>query len=72
MEVVLALKEMFPRCLWLDNGTTENVRREVKRCIDSATEGGGFMSAVGDSIDPKVKPSDLRVMRATSSVLASY
>ena len=37
------------------NGTVPDVRDQVKRCIDQAAEGGGFMLAVGDSIGPKAK-----------------
>ncbi|MDO9465316.1 MAG: uroporphyrinogen decarboxylase family protein [bacterium] len=47
-------------------GTRQQVRDEVKRCIDSAACGGGFMLGVGDSIGPKANIDNIEEMVKTA------
>ena len=54
------------------NGTTTQVRQEVKQCIESAAEGGGFMLAVGDSIGPKVKIENVKEFIAAALEYGRY
>jgi uroporphyrinogen decarboxylase len=43
-------------CTWiLPYGTEEDVRRDVRRCIDAAAKGGGFVLAESNSMHPNVK-----------------
>jgi uroporphyrinogen decarboxylase len=43
-------------CTWiLPFGTEEDVRRDVRRCIDAAAEGGGFVLSESNSMHPNVK-----------------
>jgi uroporphyrinogen decarboxylase len=43
-------------CTWvLPNGTEEDVRRDVQRCINAAAEGGGFVLSESNSMHPNVK-----------------
>ena len=43
-------------CTWiLPLGTEEDVRRDVRRCIDAAAEGGGFVISESNSMHPNVK-----------------
>ena len=43
-------------CTWiLPIGTEEDVRRDVRRCIDAAAEGGGFVLSESNSMHPNVK-----------------
>ncbi|MDQ1280541.1 MAG: Uroporphyrinogen deCOase protein [Thermoproteota archaeon] len=43
-------------CTWiLPNGSEEDVRRDVRRCIDTAAQGGGFVLSESNSMHPNVK-----------------
>jgi uroporphyrinogen decarboxylase len=43
-------------CTWiLPNGSEEDVRRDVRRCIDAAAHDGGFVLAESNSMHPNVK-----------------
>jgi hypothetical protein len=53
-------------------GSIEEVADEVKRCIDQAGDGGGFVLAVGDSIGPKVKPENVEEFAKTALKYGRY
>ncbi|MFA5293277.1 MAG: uroporphyrinogen decarboxylase family protein [Phycisphaerae bacterium] len=53
-------------------GTRQEVREEVKRCIDQAAEGGGFVLAVGDSIGPKGKLENIEEFVVTALEYGKY
>ena len=53
-------------------GKPTAVRDEVKRCIDAAAEGGGFMLCVGDSIGPKANLKNIETMVATALEYGTY
>lgn len=53
-------------------GTPEQVREEVKQCIDSAAQGGGFMLAVGDSIGPQAKLENIQEFVETAIEYGKY
>jgi len=38
------------------------VRRDVRRCIDAAAEGGGFILTSSNSLHADVKPENILVM----------
>jgi uroporphyrinogen-III decarboxylase len=46
----------------LPYGTKEDVRKEVRRCIDDAAEGGGFILADSNSLHSLVKTENIKVM----------
>jgi len=46
----------------LPYGTEEDVRRDVRRCIDAAAEGGGFILADSNSIHSNVKTENIMIM----------
>ena len=46
----------------LPYGTEEDVRMDVRRCIDAAAEGGGFVLASSNSIHSNVKVGNVYVM----------
>ena len=43
-------------------GSEEDVRRDVRRCIDAAGEGGGFILASSNSLHANVKPENILIM----------
>jgi len=43
-------------------GDESDVRKEVRRCIDEASEGGGFVLASSNSLHPAVKPENVYIM----------
>jgi uroporphyrinogen decarboxylase len=43
-------------------GTVEDVTREVRRCIDDAASGGGYILSSSNSIHEAVKPENFRAM----------
>jgi uroporphyrinogen-III decarboxylase len=46
----------------LPYGTEEDVRKDVRRCIDAAAEGGGFVLASSNSIHANVKTDNVYTM----------
>jgi uroporphyrinogen decarboxylase len=44
------------------HGTPDDVEREVKDCIDSAAEGGGYILAVGDQIPYWAPEENIRML----------
>jgi len=46
----------------LPYGDEEDVRREVRRCIDEAAEGGGFILSDSNSMHSNVKTENILVM----------
>ena len=46
----------------LPYGTEEDVRREVRRCIDAAAKGGGFILTSSNSLHANVKVENIYVM----------
>ncbi|HDY64734.1 MAG TPA: hypothetical protein ENH84_00680 [Phycisphaerae bacterium] len=54
------------------NGTRGEVRDEVKRCIDSAAAGGGFVLSIGDSIGPKANLANIEEMVQTALEYGKY
>jgi uroporphyrinogen-III decarboxylase len=46
----------------LPYGSEEDVRREVKRCIDAAAEGGGFILSESNSFHSNVKTENIQAM----------
>jgi len=46
----------------LPNGTEEDVRRDVRRCIDAAAKGGGFILADSNSMHSNVKTENILIM----------
>jgi len=46
----------------LPYGTEEDVRRDVRRCIDAAAKGGGFILASSNSLHANVKVENIYVM----------
>jgi uroporphyrinogen decarboxylase len=46
----------------LPYGTEEDVRRDVRRCIDAAAEGGGFILTSSNSLHANVKPENIIIM----------
>jgi len=46
----------------LPYGMEEDVRRDVRRCIDAAAEGGGFILADSNSIHSNVKTENILIM----------
>lgn len=56
----------------MTNGTAEEVRSEVKRCIDAAAAGGGFMLDVGDSIGPGANIKNVQVFVETALKYGEY
>lgn len=46
----------------LPYGSEEDVRREVRRCIDEAAEGGGFILSDSNSMHSNVKTENILVM----------
>lgn len=54
------------------NGTPEEVRSEVRRCIESAAAGGGFMLDVGDSIGPKANIENVEAFVETAMKYGGY
>ena len=53
-------------------GTVQEVRDDVKRCIDQGAEGGGFVLAVGDSIGPKTKLENIEEFLKTAVEYGKY
>jgi hypothetical protein len=53
-------------------GTPADVRDEVKRCIDAAAPGGGFVLCVGDSIGPKANLANIEAMMSTALEYGKY
>lgn len=53
-------------------GTRHQVRDEVKRCIEAAATGGGFVLGVGDSIGPKTKVDNIEEMVRTAIEYGQY
>lgn len=43
-------------------GSTEDVKREVERCIDAASEGGGFFLSPSSSVGPEVPDENILTM----------
>jgi uroporphyrinogen decarboxylase len=43
-------------------GSEEDVRRDVRRCIDAAARGGGFILADSNSLHSNVKTENILVM----------
>lgn len=43
-------------------GSEEDVRRDVRRCIDAAGEGGGFILTSSNSLHANVKPENILIM----------
>jgi len=46
----------------LPYGTEEDVRRDVRRCIDAAAKGGGFILSDSNSLHSNVKTENIKVM----------
>lgn len=46
----------------LPYGSEEDVRRDVRRCIDAAAEGGGFILAESNSMHANVKTENIWIM----------
>jgi uroporphyrinogen decarboxylase len=53
-------------------GTPAEVRDEVKRCIDAAAAGGGFVLCVGDSIGPRTTRENVETMVSTALEYGKY
>lgn len=68
----LCLKGNVPATTTMVMGTRKDVQVEVKRCIDSAAAGGGFMLCVGDSIGPKANLENIEEMVATALEYGRY
>ena len=43
-------------------GSQEDVRRDVRRCIDAAARGGGYVLAESNSMHANVKPENILAM----------
>lgn len=56
----------------MSNGTQEEVRQEVRRCIDAAAAGGGFVLDVGDGIDPMANIENVEVFVETALKYGGY
>jgi uroporphyrinogen-III decarboxylase len=41
-----------------DMGTPEAVREAVRQAIDDAGEGGGYVLATGEAVDPNTTPAE--------------
>jgi len=52
--------------------TPAEVRDEVKRCIDAAAPGGGFVLCVGDSYGPKANLENIKTMVDTTREYGKY
>ncbi|MBS7622140.1 hypothetical protein KEJ39_00475, partial [Candidatus Bathyarchaeota archaeon] len=46
----------------LPHGSEEDVRRDVRRCIDAAAEGGGFILSDSNSLHSNVKTENIKFM----------
>ncbi len=46
----------------LPYGSEEDVRKDVRRCIDAAAEGGGFILSDSNSLHSNVKTENIRIM----------
>jgi uroporphyrinogen decarboxylase len=46
----------------LPYGSEEDVRRDVRRCIDAAAEGGGFILSDSNSLHSNVKTENIKFM----------
>lgn len=46
----------------LPYGSEEDVRKDVRRCIDAAAKGGGFILAESNSMHANVKTENIRIM----------
>jgi uroporphyrinogen decarboxylase len=53
-------------------GAPAEVRDEVKRCIDAAAPGGGFVLCVGDSLGPKANRENIEAMVSTALEYGKY
>jgi len=50
-------------CMYiLPYGSEEDVRKDVRRCIDAAAEGGGFILADSNSMHSNVKTENILIM----------
>ncbi|RLG07058.1 MAG: hypothetical protein DRN59_01955 [Thaumarchaeota archaeon] len=43
-------------------GSEEEVRREVRRCIDAAAKNGGYILTSSNSLHANVKPENIMIM----------
>jgi uroporphyrinogen decarboxylase len=56
----------------LVNGSAEEVAREVKKCIDLAAPGGGYICSSSNSIPRGVKSENYRIMVETIKEYGIY
>jgi uroporphyrinogen decarboxylase len=56
----------------LPYGSEEEVRREVRRCIDAAAEGGGFILSDSNSLHSNVKTENIKAMVDEARVYGKY
>ena len=59
-------------CVILARGTLEDARREAKRCLDEAMEGGGYILCTGDEVPADTKYDNLRAMVEVTQQYGRY
>lgn len=59
-------------CLVLAFGTVEDARKEARRCLDEAMEGGGYVMATADEVPADAKLDNLKAMVETVETYGRY
>lgn len=56
----------------LERGSLEDIEREVKRCIEGAAEGGGYIFSTADEISPLTPEKNVLVMAESVKAYGKY